>query len=173
LLCEIINFNNLPPPPSPPPPPPPPPPVPANLRDMGQLGRRKRYPLELQKAIRDVQFIRNHMKRRDEYDAVNEIIISFYFYFYLEKNKTNDTHKSSNVVSFFCFYISFNTFVAGPEAILLLGPSHTHTHKDPLFFSLKKRNRGLTLLSHFLSSLAPHGRVDAPPFFSYFLFVLT
>ncbi|XP_046647736.1 acetylcholine receptor subunit alpha-like 2 [Daphnia pulicaria] len=69
LLCEIINFNNLPPPPSPPPPPPPPPPVPANLRDMGQLGRRKRYPLELQKAIRDVQFIRNHMKRRDEYDA--------------------------------------------------------------------------------------------------------
>lgn len=70
LLCEIINFNNLPPPPSPPPPPPPPPPVPANLRDMGQLGRRKRYPLELQKAIRDVQFIRNHMKRRDEYDAV-------------------------------------------------------------------------------------------------------
>ena len=71
LLCEIINFNNLPPPPSPPPPPPPPPPVPANLRDMGHLGRRKRYPLELQKAIRDVQFIRNHMKRRDEYDAVN------------------------------------------------------------------------------------------------------
>jgi hypothetical protein len=85
LLCEIINFNNLPPPPSPPPPPPPPPPVPANLRDMGQLGRRKRYPLELQKAIRDVQFIRNHMKRRDEYDAVNEInnfIFCFFFVFW-------------------------------------------------------------------------------------------
>jgi nicotinic acetylcholine receptor len=29
----------------------------------------KRYPLELQKAIRDVQFIRNHMKRLDEYNA--------------------------------------------------------------------------------------------------------
>lgn len=28
----------------------------------------KRFPLELQKAIRDVQFIQNHMKRADEYD---------------------------------------------------------------------------------------------------------
>ncbi|XP_057378021.1 acetylcholine receptor subunit alpha-L1-like isoform X1 [Daphnia carinata] len=28
----------------------------------------KRFPLELQKAIRDVQFIQNHMKREDEYD---------------------------------------------------------------------------------------------------------
>lgn len=72
LLCEIINFNNLPPPPSPPPPPPPPPPVPANLRPAnGENGlrRRKRYPIELQKAIRDIQFIQNHMKRQDEYDA--------------------------------------------------------------------------------------------------------
>ena len=66
LLCEIINFHNMPPPPSPPPPPPPPPPpmaLPAGLR-------RKRYPFELQKAIRDIQFIQNHMKRQDEYDAV-------------------------------------------------------------------------------------------------------
>ena len=31
----------------------------------------KRFPLELQKAIRDVQFIQNHMKREDEYDEVN------------------------------------------------------------------------------------------------------
>ena len=31
----------------------------------------KRYPIELQKAIRDVQFIQNHMKRADEYDEVN------------------------------------------------------------------------------------------------------
>lgn len=30
----------------------------------------KRFPLELQKAIRDVQFIQNHMKRADEYDEV-------------------------------------------------------------------------------------------------------
>lgn len=30
----------------------------------------KRFPLELQKAIRDVQFIQNHMKREDEYDEV-------------------------------------------------------------------------------------------------------
>jgi hypothetical protein len=75
LLCEIINFNNLPPPPSPPPPPPPPPPVPPNLRPLNGEGstlrRRKRYPFELQKAIRDIQFIQNHMKRQDEYDAVS------------------------------------------------------------------------------------------------------
>lgn len=31
----------------------------------------KRFPLELQKAIRDVQFIQNHMKRADEYDEVS------------------------------------------------------------------------------------------------------
>ena len=30
----------------------------------------KRFPLELQKAIRDVQFIQNHKKREDEYDEV-------------------------------------------------------------------------------------------------------
>lgn len=30
----------------------------------------KRYPIELQKAIRDIQFIQNHMKRADEYDEV-------------------------------------------------------------------------------------------------------
>lgn len=70
LLCELININNLPPPPSPPIPKPPPPPVPPNMREMGDLRRRKRYPLELQKAIRDVQFIKNHMRRYDEYDAV-------------------------------------------------------------------------------------------------------
>ena len=33
----------------------------------------KRYPLELQKAIRDVQFIQNHMKRADEYDEVLDV----------------------------------------------------------------------------------------------------
>jgi nicotinic acetylcholine receptor len=38
----------------------------------------KRFPLELQKAIRDVQFIQNHMKRADEYDEVN-IILPFSF----------------------------------------------------------------------------------------------
>ncbi len=32
----------------------------------------KRYPIELQKAIRDVQFIQNHMKREDEYDEVSQ-----------------------------------------------------------------------------------------------------
>lgn len=103
LLCEIINFNNLPPPP-------PPPPVPANLRDMGQLGRRKRYPLELQKAIRDVQFIRNHMKRRDEYDAVNEIIISSYFYFYLEK-KTKNKNKWHTQKLQRCVFLLFLYFI--------------------------------------------------------------
>ena len=81
LLCEIINFNNLPPPPSPPPPPPPPPPVPPNLRPLNGEGstlrRRKRYPFELQKAIRDIQFIQNHMKRQDEYDAVSSIFRQF------------------------------------------------------------------------------------------------
>lgn len=35
----------------------------------------KRFPLELQKAIRDVQFIQNHMKRADEYDEVNIILL--------------------------------------------------------------------------------------------------
>ena len=33
----------------------------------------KRYPLELQKAIRDVQFIQNHIKRADQYDEVGPI----------------------------------------------------------------------------------------------------
>ena len=37
----------------------------------------KRFPLELQKAIRDVQFIQNHMKRADEYDEVNILLFSF------------------------------------------------------------------------------------------------
>lgn len=31
----------------------------------------KRYPVELQKAMRDVQFIQNHMKRADQYDEVS------------------------------------------------------------------------------------------------------
>lgn len=137
LLCEIINFNNLPPPPSPPPPPPPPPPVPANLRDMGQLGRRKRYPLELEKAIRDVQFIRNHMKRRDEYDAVNEIIISSYFYFYLEKTKQMTHTKAPMLCLSFVSIFHLIRLSLGRKLLLLLGPSHTHTHKDPLFFSLR------------------------------------
>ena len=38
--------------------------------------RNKRYPIELQKAIRDVQFIQNHMKREDEYDEAR-ILSSF------------------------------------------------------------------------------------------------
>jgi nicotinic acetylcholine receptor len=40
----------------------------------------KRFPLELQKAIRDVQFIQNHMKRADEYDEVSRVIHSHLFF---------------------------------------------------------------------------------------------
>lgn len=38
----------------------------------------KRYPLELQKAIRDVQFIQNHIKRADQYDEVGPICSTLY-----------------------------------------------------------------------------------------------
>lgn len=41
----------------------------------------KRFPLELQKAIRDVQFIQNHMKRADEYDEVRVSLSSFGVYY--------------------------------------------------------------------------------------------
>jgi len=43
----------------------------------------KRFPIELQKAIRDVQFIQNHMKREDEYDEVSfiyKVYIRLYYY---------------------------------------------------------------------------------------------
>lgn len=40
----------------------------------------KRFPLELQKAIRDVQFIQNHMKREDEYDEVTNYHLLFHFF---------------------------------------------------------------------------------------------
>lgn len=39
----------------------------------------KRFPLELQKAIRDVQFIQNHMKRADEYDEVIDLFLLYFF----------------------------------------------------------------------------------------------
>jgi hypothetical protein len=41
----------------------------------------KRFPLELQKAIRDVQFIQNHMKRADEYDEVSLFPSARYYIF--------------------------------------------------------------------------------------------
>lgn len=50
-----------------------------NLRQRRPNRVVKRFPLELQKAIRDVQFIQNHMKREDEYDEVNKKRFSFLF----------------------------------------------------------------------------------------------
>lgn len=47
----------------------------------------KRFPIELQKAIRDVQFIQNHMKREDEYDEVSfiyKVYIRLYYYIEVE-----------------------------------------------------------------------------------------
>lgn len=38
---------------------------------MSDLGQRKKYPFELEKAIHNVMFIQHHMQRQDEFNAVS------------------------------------------------------------------------------------------------------
>lgn len=37
---------------------------------MSDVGHRKKYPFELEKAIHNVMFIQHHMQRQDEFNAV-------------------------------------------------------------------------------------------------------
>jgi nicotinic acetylcholine receptor len=38
---------------------------------LSDIGTRKKYPFELEKAIHNVMFIQHHMQRQDEFDAVS------------------------------------------------------------------------------------------------------
>jgi nicotinic acetylcholine receptor len=38
---------------------------------LSDVGTRKKYPFELEKAIHNVMFIQHHMQRQDEFDAVS------------------------------------------------------------------------------------------------------
>ena len=76
----------------------------------------KRYPLELQKAIRDVQFIRNHMKRRDEYDAEDK-----------------DWGFIAMVLDRFFLWLFTIATVVGSVAILLAAPALYDDAKDMSF----------------------------------------
>jgi nicotinic acetylcholine receptor len=38
---------------------------------LSDVGARKKYPFELEKAIHNVMFIQHHMQRQDEFDAVS------------------------------------------------------------------------------------------------------
>ncbi|KAK2704635.1 hypothetical protein QYM36_016876 [Artemia franciscana] len=72
LLLEVMHLNTLPPPPSPPPPPPPPPPFAAIDSAANLLPVVRKYPYVLEKAIKNVSFIQNHLKRLDEFNAEDQ-----------------------------------------------------------------------------------------------------
>ena len=38
---------------------------------LSDLGAKKKYPFELEKAIHNVMFIQHHMQRQDEFNAVS------------------------------------------------------------------------------------------------------
>jgi len=80
LLLEVMHLNTLPPPPSPPPPPPPPPPFAAIDSAANLLPVVRKYPYVLEKAIKNVSFIQNHLKRLDEFNAV--ILLTHLIFFY-------------------------------------------------------------------------------------------
>lgn len=44
---------------------------------LSDVGGRKKYPFELEKAIHNVMFIQHHMQRQDEFNAVSFSIIPF------------------------------------------------------------------------------------------------
>lgn len=59
---------------------------------LSDLGARKKYPFELEKAIHNVMFIQHHMQRMDEFNAVSQIIFllfSFNTYFKQLINKSS------------------------------------------------------------------------------------
>lgn len=39
---------------------------------LSDVAAKKKYPFELEKAIHNVMFIQNHMRRQDEFDAVSK-----------------------------------------------------------------------------------------------------
>lgn len=49
---------------------------------LSDLGARKKYPFELEKAIHNVMFIQHHMQRMDEFNAVSDIFSSLFKYFF-------------------------------------------------------------------------------------------
>lgn len=42
---------------------------------MSDVGAKKKYPFELEKAIHNVMFIQHHMQRQDEFNAVSGIVV--------------------------------------------------------------------------------------------------
>lgn len=44
---------------------------------LSDVGAKKKYPFELEKAIHNVMFIQHHMQRQDEFNAVSDI--NFFF----------------------------------------------------------------------------------------------
>ena len=42
---------------------------------LSDVAAKKKYPFELEKAIHNVMFIQNHMRRQDEFDAVSLIFL--------------------------------------------------------------------------------------------------
>ena len=45
---------------------------------LSDVATRKKYPFELEKAIHNVLFIKHHMQRQDEFDAVSDLLLSYY-----------------------------------------------------------------------------------------------
>lgn len=56
---------------------------------LSDLGARKKYPFELEKAIHNVMFIQHHMQRMDEFNAVSQIMFLF-TYLNLQQQKKNN-----------------------------------------------------------------------------------
>jgi len=44
---------------------------------LSDVAARRKYPFELEKAIHNVLFIKHHMQRQDEFDAVNLSFLKF------------------------------------------------------------------------------------------------
>lgn len=47
---------------------------------LSDIGAKKKYPFELEKAIHNVMFIQHHMQRQDEFNAVSILVPGFYHF---------------------------------------------------------------------------------------------
>jgi nicotinic acetylcholine receptor, invertebrate len=47
---------------------------------LSDIGGRKKYPFELEKAIHNVMFIQHHMQRQDEFNAVSNVILTMRYH---------------------------------------------------------------------------------------------
>lgn len=50
---------------------------------LSDVGAKKKYPFELEKAIHNVMFIQHHMQRQDEFNAVSGTRQHFIFLFFI------------------------------------------------------------------------------------------